>query len=148
MHSEMHRPTKVLIVSGDARIREPAAEILLREGFVVDEAATAEEALASASARKPPDVVLVDATQGPDGIWPFLDEIGRRFESKAVLLSSFRTPVSMREHPSVVYALDAPAGIENLVSLADWIGERDPHTRPSLVSRPPPAPRISARRAS
>ena len=130
-------PTKVLILSQDARVREPAAEVLLRTGFVVDQASDTAEALASAGGQRPPDIVLLDATEGESGeIARFLDQIGERFAAKTVLLASFRTPMPLREHPSVVYVLDAPAAVASLLSLADWIGECDPHSRPSLVLRP------------
>ena len=130
-------PTKVLILSSDARVREPAAEVLLRTGFVVDQAPDIGTALSSATAHRPPDIVLVDATQAGNAELPrFLDEIGRRFAAKTVLLASFRTPMRLREHPSVVYVLDAPAAVPSLVTLADWIAECDPHSRPSLVLAP------------
>ena len=140
-------PTKVLILSQDARVREPAAEVLLREGFVVDQASDTTEALTSSKDQRPPDIVLVDATEGEtEDLSHFLDEIGQRFAAKTVLLASFRTPIPLKEHPSVVYVLDAPAAVPSLVTLADWISECDPHSRPSLVLKP--LSRVASRKPS
>ena len=141
----MDQPTKVLILSGDARVREPACAVLLREGFVVDQAPDVPSALESATAHRPPDIVLVDATEETEELHRFLDEAWR-LAAKTVLLSSHRTPSVLREHPSVVYVLEAPAVVPNLVSLAGWLAERDPHSRPSLVLRP--LSRVATRRSS
>ncbi len=135
----MDQPTKVLILSGDARVREPAAEVLLRGGFVVDEATDVASALEAVREHdRAPDIVLADATGGED-LTTLLSSLARELPEsppRTVLLASHRTPMSLREHPSVVYVLDAPAAVRSLISLADWIGERDPHTRPSLTLKP------------
>lgn len=134
----MDQPTKVLILSADPRLAEPATEVLLRGGFVVDRATDVPSALDGVRAHRPPDIVLVDATTAVD-VAPFLDRLGDELPGappKTVLLAAHHTAQRLREHPSVVYVVEAPAAVRSLVALADWIGERDPHTRPSLVLKP------------
>ena len=80
----MSSETKVLILSGDARVREPATEILLRNGFVVDEAQDPAAAVRVARSERPPQVVLVDtATVGRRGMSRFLDRLVEALDDRS-----------------------------------------------------------------
>ena len=62
-------PTRLLIVDDEAALREPLADYLVRQGFVVTQAATAAEARSRLSAAETPDLVLLDIMMpGEDGL--------------------------------------------------------------------------------
>ena len=61
-------PTRLLIVDDEAALREPLADYLVRQGFVVAQAATAAEAR-SRLVSETPDLVLLDIMMpGEDGL--------------------------------------------------------------------------------
>lgn len=61
-------PTRLLLVDDEAALREPLAEYLARQGFVVEQAASAAEARARLR-DAPPDLVLLDIMMpGEDGL--------------------------------------------------------------------------------
>lgn len=61
-------PTSILLVDDEASLREPLAEYLTRQGFVVREAESA-AAARTALAQKVPDIVLLDIMMpGEDGL--------------------------------------------------------------------------------
>lgn len=61
-------PTRLLLVDDEATLREPLADYLVRQGFVVDQAASAAEARTRLR-DAPPDLVLLDIMMpGEDGL--------------------------------------------------------------------------------
>ena len=61
--------TRLLIVDDEAALREPLADYLVRQGFVVTQAATAAEARSRMVAAETPDLVLLDIMMpGEDGL--------------------------------------------------------------------------------
>lgn len=65
---EPGNPTRLLLVDDEAALREPLAAYLARQGFVVDQAASAAEARTRLR-DQPPDLVLLDIMMpGEDGL--------------------------------------------------------------------------------
>lgn len=65
---DQSEPTRLLLVDDEATLREPLADYLVRQGFVVDQAASAAEARTRLR-DAPPDLVLLDIMMpGEDGL--------------------------------------------------------------------------------
>lgn len=65
---DQSEPTRLLLVDDEASLREPLADYLVRQGFVVDQAASAAEARTRLR-DAPPDLVLLDIMMpGEDGL--------------------------------------------------------------------------------
>lgn len=134
----MASETKVLVLSSDARVREPATEILLRNGFVVDEAQDAAAAMRVVGSERPPQVVLVDtATVGRPRMKGFLDRLGGALGDRGVrvvLLAGDATTEAVRRHPAVGYVIETPAAVRSLMAVSDWL-ERAEESRLRPVTR-------------
>lgn len=141
----MAPPEKVLVLSRDARFREPATEVLLRSGFVVDEALDADTALGAAASARPPDFMLVDSDTLGSGTLGFLTSLQASASQKQqperatriVMVAGEGATEQVRRHPLVDYIIEAPAVVRSLLTVADWLEERrDPGLRPLASASP------------
>jgi len=65
---DQSEPVRLLLVDDEATLREPLADYLVRQGFVVDQAGSAAEARTRLR-DTPPDLVLLDIMMpGEDGL--------------------------------------------------------------------------------
>ena len=93
----------VLYIEDDADVREVMALWLERFGALVQQAATAEEALAL-FLNSPPGVVLADiAMPGKDGLW-LLDEVRARTGTATVPFIAFTGLTGARDRAEVLAA--------------------------------------------
>lgn len=121
----MSQPTRVLIVDDEKNLRFTLSEILKEEGYLVDTAATGEEAISMCTANLY-DVVLLDVRMpGMDGVAVFR-ELRRHHEAARVILMSAYTVDDLKRaalDEGAIAFLAKPLDIQKVIALVGEVKE-------------------------
>lgn len=121
----MSQPTRVLIADDEKNLRFTLSEILKEEGYLVDAAATGEEAVAMCTAETY-DVVLLDVRMpGMDGVAVFR-ELRRHHEAARVILMSAYTVDDLKRaalDEGAIAFLEKPLDIQKVIALVGEVKE-------------------------
>jgi DNA-binding response OmpR family regulator len=119
-------PAKVLVVSSDARLREELAQVLLRDGLVVDQVRKEADALAACEGRRPPDFIVLDSMHPPaPELLDRLEQACQPAQTTIVLLTQPKRSRRWRKvaGPAAIQ-VDRPGVISDVVGLSRMIERR------------------------
>jgi DNA-binding response OmpR family regulator len=118
-------PAKVLVVSPDARLREELAQVLLRDGLVVDQVRKEADALAACASRRPPDFIVLDSMQPPaPEVLDRLEQACQPAQTTIVLLTQRKPSRRWRKMAGAAIQVDRPGAISDVVGLSRMIEQR------------------------
>lgn len=106
---------RVLVVDDEPDIRATVTEMLLIEGYAVDEAANGADALRLLESR-PPDLILLDMRMPVLDGWGFAAELDRRrVRIPIVVMTAAREAQRWADDISAAAALPKPFGFDDLI---------------------------------